>query len=111
MTATDLLFAGIGFIILALEGVAALLIVGGGVAAISVLVRGRDPAHARHAMSHMLLLALDFTIGADILKGVAAPPDLASVGVVAVVVLIRIVLTFALQRELRPQSEPVHGGG
>lgn len=109
MTATDLLFAGIGFIILALEGVAALLIVGGGAAAIGVLVRGRDAAHARHAMSDMLLLALDFTIGADILKGVAAPPDFASVGVVAVVVLIRIVLTFALQRELRPRDEHVNG--
>lgn len=44
MTATDLLFAGIGFIILALEGVAALLIVWGGALAIGVLVRGRDPS-------------------------------------------------------------------
>lgn len=104
MSATDLFLAGIGFIILALEAVAALLIVGGAAAAISVLVRGRDPARARHAMSHMLLLALDFTIGADILKGVATPRDLASVEVVAVVVLIRIGLTFALQRELRPRD-------
>ena len=56
----------------------------------------------------MLLLALDFTIGADILKGFAAPADLVAVGVVAVIAVIRIVLTFALQRELRtiqPTSE------
>ena len=74
---------------------------GGAVAALAVLARERDPTRARRAMSQMLLLALDFTIGADILKGVAAPPDLVTVEVVAVVAFIRIVLTFALQRELR----------
>lgn len=61
-------------------------------------------------MSQMLLLALDFTIGADILKGVAARPDLVSVAVLAVVVMIRIVLTFALQRELSPKEEHINGG-
>jgi uncharacterized membrane protein len=76
--------------------------VGGALAALAVLARARDPARARRAMSQMLLLALDFTIGADILKSVGAPPDLTSVEIVAVVAFIRIVLTFALQRELRP---------
>jgi uncharacterized membrane protein len=105
MTAAELFSAGIGVIILALEGVAALLIVGGGAAALAVLARGRDATSARHAMSQMLLLALDFTIGADILKGIATPQDLQAVAVVAVVVVIRIGLTFALQRELRPRDE------
>jgi len=105
MTAAELFTAAIGVIILALEGVAALLIVGGGTAALAVLARGRDATSARQAMSQMLLLALDFTIGADILKGIAAPQDLQAVAVVAVVVVIRIGLTFALQRELRPRSE------
>jgi uncharacterized membrane protein len=75
--------------------------VGGAIAALAVLARARDVARARRAMSQMLLLALDFTIGADILKGVGAPPDLTAVEIVAVVAFIRIVLTFALQRELR----------
>ena len=111
MTAADLFAAGIGYVILLLEAVAALLIVGGGVAAISVLVQRRDPARARHAMSHMLLLALDFTIGADILKGLGTQPELAAVAAVAVVVVIRIALTFALQRELRPTTEEARPAG
>ncbi len=100
MTASEPLLAGIAFIVLLLEGAAALLIVSGAVASVAVLVRGRDPARAREAMSQMLLLALDFTIGADILKSVTAPADLSSVAVVAVVVAIRMALTFALQHEL-----------
>lgn len=91
--------------ILVLEGVAAALIVGGAVWAIWNLARWRDPSRARHAMSHMLLLALDFTIGADILKGVSAPADLTAAGVLAVVVVIRIMLTFTLQREVRQKDE------
>ena len=67
-----------------------------------MLARARDPARARRAMSQMLLLALDFTIGADVLKSLSAPADLTTVEIVAVVALIRIVLTFALQRELQP---------
>ena len=75
MTASDALLTGIGLITVMLEAVAALVIVGGGAAAIGVLVRDRDAIRARHSMSQMPLLALDFTIGADILKGVAAPAD------------------------------------
>lgn len=110
MSASDALYAAIGLISVALEAVAAIIIVSGGAAAIGVLVRARDATQARHAMSQMLLLALDFTIGADILKGVAAPADLSAVAVVAVVVLIRLALTFALQRELRAGSRDVRVG-
>jgi uncharacterized membrane protein/biotin operon repressor len=90
---------------LALEAVAAVLIVGGGAGALRVLMQVRDPARARRTMSQMLLLALDFTIGADILKGASSPPDLASVEVVAIVALIRVLLTFALQREIAERVE------
>jgi uncharacterized membrane protein len=100
MSPAELLASGASLIALALETVAALVIVAGSVAAISVFLRARDPTRARHAMSHILLLALDFTIGADILKSVAAPADASSVAVLGLVVLVRIALTFALRSEV-----------
>ncbi len=64
-------------VILFLELVAASIILCGGVWAVATLGRRRNAAQARHEFSHALLLGLDFTIGADMLK-LAAAPDLSA---------------------------------
>jgi uncharacterized membrane protein len=99
-----------------LEGAAMLLelgalavIVGGGAWALAKLARRRDLRGARQAFSQALLFALDFTIGADILK-VAAAPDLATVAVVGAVVAVRIALTFALLWEIGKDEARERGG-
>jgi len=69
-------------VILFLELVAAAIILGGGVWAVATLVRRRDASEARHEFSHALLLGLDFTIGADMLK-LAVAPDLSAAALAA----------------------------
>ena len=68
--------------------------------AIVMLARRRGVTQARHALSNTILLALDFAIGADIVK-VAANPELSTVLVVGGVVAIRIALTLVIVWELR----------
>lgn len=80
---------------------AAAIILGGGVWALATLIRRLDAGQARHEFSHALLLGLDFTIGADMLK-LAAAPDLSSAALAAGVTGVRIGLTLTLLRELRP---------
>ncbi|MGQ0797001.1 MAG: DUF1622 domain-containing protein [Methanobacteriota archaeon] len=53
----------------------------------------------RVGFGRSLLLALEFTVGSTILK-VSITPTLQDVGVVAVVVVVRVVLAFVLQYEL-----------
>jgi len=83
-----------------LELVAALIILGGGVWALTVFARRRDAGQSRREFSHMLLLGLDFTIGADMLK-LAAAPDLSAAALAAGVTAVRIALTLTLLREER----------
>lgn len=90
-------------VILFLELVAAMIILGGGVWALATLARHRDAAQARHEFSHALLLGLDFTIGADVLK-LAAAPDLSAAALAAGVTAVRIALTLTLLREVRPAN-------
>jgi uncharacterized membrane protein len=61
---------------------------------------------ARQSLSHALLLALDFAIGADLVK-VAATPELATVLVVGAIVAIRIALTLVIVWELGQGSTAV----
>jgi uncharacterized membrane protein len=91
-----------------LEAAATVTILGGAGLAIIALARGRGITEARHALSNAILLALDFAIGADIVK-VAANPEFATVLVVGGVVAIRIALTLVIVWELRrgPPDEPV----
>ena len=88
-----------------LELVAALIILGGGVWALVIFARRRDDAQARHDFSHALLLGLDFTIGADMLK-LAEAPDLSAAALAAGVTAVRIALTLTLLREERPAVAP-----
>ncbi len=83
-----------------LELVAALIILGGGVWALTVFARRRDVGQSRREFSHTLLLGLDFTIGADMLK-LAVAPDLSAAALAAGVTAVRIALTLTLLREER----------
>jgi uncharacterized membrane protein len=83
-----------------LELLAASIIIGGGIWSLVNLARRRDAAQARYEFSHALLLGLDFTIGADMLK-LAIAPDLLSGALAAGVTKVRIALTLTLLREMR----------
>lgn len=102
--------AAVGGIVLALEGIAAIIIL---IAAIKgffhYLVglatswrrRGEfnPKTELRLEFGRSLLLALDFAIGSDVLK-VAVAPSFQAVAIVAGVVVVRVVLTFVLEHEL-----------
>jgi uncharacterized membrane protein len=83
-----------------LEAAATVTILGGAALAVVALAQGRGITQARHALSNAILLALDFAIGADIVK-VAANPEFSTVLVVGGVVAIRIALTLVIVWELR----------
>ncbi len=105
---------GIGVAVIALEGAAALVIL---VAAGRALLRfvagllagwrrqGADDPQTRLRLEfgRSLLLALDFAIGSDVLK-VAVAPSFQAVGIIGVVVLVRVVLTFVLEHELDKET-------
>jgi uncharacterized membrane protein len=84
-----------------LELVAVFIILAGGLWALVVLAQHRDSAEARHQFSQALLLGLDFTIGADMLK-LAIAPNLSAAVLAAGVTAVRIALTLTLLREQRP---------
>ncbi len=86
-----------------LELVAAAIILGGGAWALATLVRRRHAEQASHEFSRALLLGLDFTIGADMLKLTVAP-DLSATALAAGVTAVRIALTLTLLREVRPHN-------
>lgn len=83
-----------------LELVGAAIILGGGAWTLAILVRRHDAEQARHEFSRALLLGLDFTIGADMLK-LAVAPDLSAAALAAGVTGVRIALTLTLLREVR----------
>jgi uncharacterized membrane protein len=96
---------GLGLAVVLLELASAVTIVVGAAFAVRRVAWRRDVTQARHTLSHALLLALDFAIGADILK-VAMTPELATVLVVGGIVAIRIALTLVIVWELRQGSAP-----
>jgi uncharacterized membrane protein len=72
-----------------------------------VLLRGHggDDAHSRfravrQAVGRAILLGLEILIAADIIRTVAISPTFRSVGVLAIIVAIRIVLSFELELEI-----------
>ncbi|TLY00740.1 MAG: DUF1622 domain-containing protein [Thaumarchaeota archaeon] len=102
---SGVLTAVLDLVIPFLELVAALIILGGGVWALTIFARRRDAAQARREFSHALLLGLDFTIGADMLK-LARAPDLSAAALAAGVTAVRIALTLTLLREERLAMAP-----
>ena len=79
---------------------------------------GHDPVAAyqkyRHGIGRAILLGLEILIVADIIRTIAIEPTFSSLGILAVIVLIRTFLSTALELELegrwpwqRPASHPV----
>ena len=54
----------------------------------------------RRLLGRSILLGLEFLVAADIIRTVAVTPTFRSVGVLAVIVLIRTFLSFALELEI-----------
>ncbi|MFG1948637.1 DUF1622 domain-containing protein [Nonomuraea sp. NPDC048826] len=54
----------------------------------------------RRGLGRAILLGLEFLVAADIIRTVAISPTFTSVGVLAVIVLVRTVLSFSLEVEL-----------
>ena len=76
-------------------------IVATGVAA--VRLAGRNDAvyrPYRQQLGRSILLGLEFLVAADIIRTVAVAPTFTSVGVLAVIVLIRTFLSFSLELEI-----------
>lgn len=91
----------------AVEGVGVLVIVSGlMITAIHYLRhRGqRDPDHlfleCRQGIGRSILLGLEILVAGDIIRTVAIDPNFYSVGVLAILVLIRTFLSWALEVEL-----------
>lgn len=72
---------------------------------IAVTARFRKPSTAvyepyRRNLGRSILLGLEFLVAADIIKTVAVTPTFTSVGVLALIVLIRTFLSWSLQLEI-----------
>jgi uncharacterized membrane protein len=85
----------------------ALLVLGAVIALIrygSILVRRGSPSVAysglRKNLGSAILLGLEFLVAADIIRTVAVEPTLQSVGVLAVIVLVRTFLSWSLEVEI-----------
>jgi uncharacterized membrane protein len=100
-------------------GGVAIIVVGVALASITALIRlaRRDP-HSyedyRRRLGRSILLGLEFLVAADIIRTVAVTPTFLSVGVLAVIVIIRTFLSFSLELEITGrwpwQKAPAPGG-
>ncbi|MFI5501567.1 DUF1622 domain-containing protein [Nocardia asteroides] len=81
-----------------------------------------DPAYReyRRGLGRAILLGLEFLVAADIIRTVAIAPTFTSVGVLALIVLVRTFLSYSLELELtgrwpwqrpNPETAPADGGG
>lgn len=101
-------------------GVAAIVlgVVTASLIAAGALVRKKDDVDVYHRYRRMLgrsiLLGLELLVAADIIRTVAVTPTFQSVGVLAVIVLIRTFLSFSLELEITGrwpwQKEPGRRG-
>ena len=90
------------------EGVgAALMVVGGAVALIAAIPAALDPQRRptsyqtlRRHLGRVILLGLEILIIGDIVRTIVVEPTVESVLVLGMIVLIRIVLSFALEVEV-----------
>jgi len=84
---------------------AAIMVVGGLVAFVQYARRVRHDAGAafivlRQNLGRVILLGLEVLIIADIIRTIVVEPSLESVGVLAIIVIIRILLSFSLEVEI-----------
>ncbi len=93
---------------LVVEGLGVLVILASVVAALALSLRRLADERTRHrayrdtrrCLGRGILLGLELLVAGDIIRTVAVTPTLDSVGVLAVIVLIRTFLSFALEVEL-----------
>lgn len=102
-----------GYLIIAAEGAAAFIIGSAVIQAIISFIRHLfDPMtqqinyteRIRLRLGHMLNLGLEFAMGSDILR-LAISPSTADVIILLAIVLLRILLNFFLEREIRSSAE------
>ncbi|WP_336085760.1 DUF1622 domain-containing protein [Nocardia sp. SSK8] len=94
-------------------GVAA-IVVGALVATVRFALSWRgnfEPAYStyRRGLGRAILLGLEFLVAADIIRTVAVAPSFTSVGVLALIVLVRTFLSYSMQLELTghwPWNQP-----
>jgi uncharacterized membrane protein len=106
-------------------GVAVMVV--GALVSIPLALRGYQPKRAtglapfspyrayRQLLGRSILLGLELLVAADIIRTVAVTPTFESVGVLAIIVLIRTFLSFSLELEITGrwpwQKEKEHDGG
>jgi uncharacterized membrane protein len=83
------------------------MVVGGAAALVAAVLGARDPARRgdayqqlRRNLGRAILLGLEILIVGDIVRTIVVEPTLQSVAVLGVIVVIRIVLSFALEVEI-----------
>ena len=92
----------------AIEALGVLVIVLGGLAAVFTFLRERESRDGwvggyerlRANLGRAILLGLEFLVAADIIGTVAIAPSFETLGVLALIVLIRTFLSFALETEI-----------
>jgi uncharacterized membrane protein len=95
-----------GEVVRVIEGVGGAIMVVGGLIAFAVYVRqaathAADPFRQLRAnLGRVILLGLEVLIIADIIRTILVDQSLQSVGVLGLIVLIRIVLSFSLEVEI-----------
>ena len=96
----------IGDVAKVVEAVGVSILVVGGIGAFAVAarrqVRGRTGVYTalRGSLGRVILLGLEVLIIGDIIRTIVVDPTLESVGVLGIIVLIRIVLSFSLEVEI-----------
>ncbi|MCC3300598.1 MULTISPECIES: DUF1622 domain-containing protein [unclassified Arthrobacter] len=87
-----------------LAGVAAIVLgaVAATIAAAAAAMRRRGPVYEeyRQRLGRSILLGLELLVAADIIRTVAVTPTFESVGILAIIVLIRTFLSYSLQLEV-----------
>jgi uncharacterized membrane protein len=89
---------GIGVLILAAGSV--MVLVGYGYKTITRKSAETTYGEVRPRLGRVILLGLEFLVAGDIIRTVATTPTFSGVGVLAIIVLIRTFLSFALEVEL-----------
>jgi uncharacterized membrane protein len=69
------------------------------------LIQGEKINVIRLSLSRVLILGLEFIVAADLIS-TTTTPDYYSIGLVAIVVAIRTVLSFSINREIMTLSKP-----
>ena len=84
----------------------AVIVIGALAATVLFLGRARQSEVAasyrtyRHSLGRSILLGLEVLVAADIIRTVAVEPDFRSVGVLAVIILVRTFLSLSLELEI-----------